>query len=172
MVLGCWAKAGMARIASERALDINTASMVALIPVELAAGWLSDRLGGRRVLLAALGLAALSALPLLWLMHQPSTAAILAGQLGFVLTIGTVLAVQPAFMVAVTPATLRCSTVGLGYNITLASVGGLSPLAAAWLVHRTGVDLSPAGLMSGAAVVSIIAILWAVPVEVVAAGRE
>jgi len=159
-------------IASERALDINTASMVALIPVELAAGWLSDRLGGRRVLLAALGLAALSALPLLWLMHQPSTAAILAGQLGFVLTIGTVLAVQPAFMVAVTPATLRCSTVGLGYNITLASVGGLSPLAAAWLVHRTGVDLSPAGLMSGAAVVSIIAILWAVPVEVVAAGRE
>jgi MFS transporter, MHS family, proline/betaine transporter len=153
------------RIPPERALDINTASMAALIPVELAAGWLSDRLGARSVLLAALGLAAVGALPLLWLMHQPSTAAIVAGQLGFVLTIGTVLAVQPAFIVAATPAALRCTTVGLGYNITLASVGGLSPLAAAWLVHRSGLDLSPAGLVTAAAVVSIIAVLWAVPVK-------
>lgn len=153
-------------IAPERALDINTASMAALIPVELAAGWLSDRLGTRRVLLTALGLAAVTALPLLWLMHQPSTAAVVAGQLGFVLTIGTVLAVQPAFMVTATPPTVRCTTIGLGYNITLASVGGLSPLAAAWLVQRSGVDLSPAGLITGAAVISIIAILWAVPVKI------
>ena len=143
-----------------RALDINTASMAALIPVELTAGWLSDRLGARTVLLAVLGLAAVAALPLLWLMHQASTVAIVAGQLGFVLTIGAVLAVQPAFIVSVTPSALRCTTIGLGYNITLASVGGLSPLAAAWLVHRTGLDLTPAALMTAAALVSIIGVLW------------
>lgn len=148
-----------------RALDINTASMAALIPVELAAGWLSDRLGARRVLLGALGLATAGALPLLWLMHQASTPAVIAGQLGFVLIVGTVLAVQPAFMVAVTPSALRCTTIGLGYNVTLASVGGLSPLAAAWLVHRSGLDLSPAALVTAAAIVSIIGILWAVPVR-------
>jgi MHS family proline/betaine transporter-like MFS transporter len=98
-------------------------------------------------------------------MHQPSTAGIVAGPPDFVLTIGTVLAVQPAFMVSVTPSALRCTTIGLGYNITLASLGGLSPLAAAWLVHRRGLDLSPAGLVMATAMVSIIAILWAVPVR-------
>jgi MHS family proline/betaine transporter-like MFS transporter len=98
-------------------------------------------------------------------MHQSSTAAIVAGQLGFVFTIGTALAVQPAFMVAAAPAPIRCSTIGLGYNITLATFGGLSPLAAAWLVHRTGVDLGPAVLVAAAALLSLLAVLWPAPVE-------
>jgi MHS family proline/betaine transporter-like MFS transporter len=33
--------------------------------------------------------------------------------------------------------------VALGYNIPLGIVGGLTPMAATWLVARTGDDLSP-----------------------------
>ena len=42
----------------------------------------------------------------------------------------------------------------LGYNITLGVIGGLSPLAATWLVERTHDSLSPAWLLMGAAAIS------------------
>jgi MHS family proline/betaine transporter-like MFS transporter len=146
-------------VAPARALTINTASMAAMIPLELAAGWLSDRLGRRRVLLAAIALAFVGAVPLFWLMHHAQPLPILVGQLGFVVTIGTVLAVQPALMVEATPADVRCTTVALGYNISLGVLGGLSPLAASWLVERTGLDLSPAYMIMAFAVISFATVL-------------
>lgn len=50
--------------------------------------------------------------------------------------------------------------IALGYNVTMGVVGGLSPLAATWLVHRTGDDLSPAFLIMGAAAVSFLSTLF------------
>jgi MHS family proline/betaine transporter-like MFS transporter len=46
----------------------------------------------------------------------------------------------------------------LGYNVTLGIVGGLSPLVATWLVHRTENDLSPAFTIMIAAAVSFLAV--------------
>jgi MHS family proline/betaine transporter-like MFS transporter len=54
---------------------------------------------------------------------------------------------------------VRCTAVGLGYNITLGVVGGLTPLVATWLVQRTGNELAPAFLIMAAAVVTLFAIL-------------
>jgi MHS family proline/betaine transporter-like MFS transporter len=54
---------------------------------------------------------------------------------------------------------VRCTAVGLGYNITLGTIGGMTPLAATWLVQRTGDELAPAFLVMGAAVVTLLAIL-------------
>ena len=97
-------------------------------------------------------------MPLFWLMHHSEPLAIIAGQMGLVVTIGAVLAVQPALMVEATPPGVRCTTIGLGYNISLGMLGGLSPLAATWLVNRTGTDLSPAFMIMAAAVVSFVTV--------------
>jgi MHS family proline/betaine transporter-like MFS transporter len=67
--------------------------------------------------------------------------------------------VQPAYMVNMVPAHVRCSATGLAYNLTLGIAGGLSPMAATWLVHRTHDDLSPAFLVIVAALISLIALL-------------
>ena len=56
------------------------------------------------------------------------------------------------------PASLRCTVVALGYNVTLGIVGGLSPLVATWLVNRTENDLAPAFMVMVAAAVSFFAI--------------
>ena len=146
-------------VSPAQALGINTASMVAMIPVGLSAGWLSDRVGRKPVLLGAMALACASAVPLLWLMHHANPMLILAGQMGFVLTISTALAVQPAFMVEATPREVRCTAIAVGYNLTFGVMGGLTPLAATWLVHRTELDLSPAFMVMATAAISFATVL-------------
>ena len=54
---------------------------------------------------------------------------------------------------------VRCTAIALGYNVTLGVVGGLSPLAATWLVERTGNDYSPAFMIMAAAAISFAALL-------------
>ena len=144
-------------IAPVTALAFNTVVMAVALPVYLGAGWLSDRVGRRRVLLCAMAAAMLGAVPLFWLMHHSDPLLVLAGQFGFVLIIGTVFGIEPAFMVEATPAPIRCTAVALAFNLPAGILGGLSPLAAAWLIHRTENDLSPAFLIMAAAAVSLIA---------------
>lgn len=146
-------------IAPARALEINSISMVVLLPVMVMMGWLSDRYGRRPVMLAAAGLGVLGALPFFWLMHQSDGALVLLGQLGFVLAVGGFIGGQPAMMVEAVPSEIRCTAIALGYNVTLGVVGGFSPLIATWLVQRTGNDFSPAFMIMVAAAVSIAAIL-------------
>ena len=145
-------------IAPAHALEINTVSMLLLLPVMLLMGMLSDRFGRKPLLLAATGLAFVTAVPLFWLMHHEQVWLVLIGQLGFVLSIGTFGGVQPTIMVEEVPASVRCTIVALGYNVTLGIVGGLSPLVATWLVHRTENDLAPAFMVMVAAAVSFFAI--------------
>lgn len=144
-------------IAPVTALAFNTIAMAVALPVYLGAGWLSDRVGRRRLLLITMTAAMLGALPLFWLLHHSDPLLVLAGQLGFVIIIGTVFGIEPAFMVEATPAPIRCTAVALAFNLPAGILGGLSPLAAAWLIHRTGNDLSPAFLIMAAAAISLVA---------------
>lgn len=145
--------------APAQALEINTASMIVLLPVMVAAGWLSDRVGRRPLMFVALVAGFAGAVPFLWLMHHPSPALQLAGQLAFVVPAGIGLGVMPAILAEAVPAGVRCTAVALGYNIAFGVIGGLTPLTAAWLVSRTGFDLSPALLVMAAASVSFAALL-------------
>jgi MFS transporter, MHS family, proline/betaine transporter len=49
--------------------------------------------------------------------------------------------------------------VALGYNICFGVIGGSTPLAAAWLVERTGNEIAPAFLIMAAAAIAFFAIL-------------
>ena len=147
-------------IAPEHALEINTLSILALMPTCLFTGWLSDRIGRRMTMLIAMAGAILGSLPLFWLLHHQSNAMILAGQFGFVLIVGVYAGALPAALVEAAPHRGRCTVVAIGYNIPLGIIGGLTPMAATWLVARTGDDLSPAYMLIAAAVVSTVALLF------------
>jgi len=134
-----------------QALEINTISMIVLLPIMLAAGWLSDRFGRKPLMLASAALGFVLALPLFWVMLNPALA--LLGQLCIVLIIGPYIGVTPALLVEMAPTRVRCTAVALGYNLCLAVTGGTTPLIAAWLVDRTATEISPALLiMLGAAI--------------------
>lgn len=142
----------------DQALGLNTVSMAALVPAAIAAGWLCDRIGCRKVLTIAIVLGLLGAVPFLWLMHHQAPAMIMLGQLGFVLVAGGTSAAQPVLLVESAPRHIRCTAVAIGYNLSYGLLGGTAPLAATWLVQRTTMDLSPAFLIVAAAIISLIAI--------------
>ena len=146
-------------VAPAQALTINTISMALLIPAEIGMAALSDRLGRRPMLIAVTGLAVVAAWPLFWLMHGHAQWMILAGQLGFVVLVGGYYGCLPAFMVEAVAVEVRCTAIALGYNVSLGLIGGLSPLAATWLVQRTDDDFSPAFMIMAAAAISFLVLL-------------
>jgi len=141
-------------VAPARALTLNTISMACEVLAMFAFAWLSDRVGRRPLQFFATGATFLLAVPLFWLMHHDDALFILAGQMGFVLLLGMSWGVLPPILVEATPPGVRCTVVALGFNLAMGVIGGLSPLAATWLVARTQQDLSPAWLVMGAAALS------------------
>jgi len=92
-------------------------------------------------------------------MYHHSTLVIQLSQLGFVVIAGAYFGTMPTFMVESSPQHVRTTVVALGYNLTLGIVGGLTPAAASWMVHRTHNDLSPVIMIMVASIISLIAIL-------------
>ena len=147
-------------VAPAQALGINTASMAAMIPAGLAAGWLADRIGRKRLLLAALTIAFVSAVPLLWLMyhHRSRSDPRRPDGLRVHRRRGARHGARRSWSRR-RRAEIRCTAISVGYNVTFGVVGGLTPLAATWLVHRTDIDLSPAFMVMVAAAISFVAAL-------------
>ena len=143
-------------IPPSRALEINTFSMVVSLPVLIAAGWLSDRVGRKPLMLLATMGGLIGALPLFWLLNHPSELFAQLGQLGLVLVSGLYYGGLPGTLVEAAPPTVRCTAVALGYNLCVGLFGGLSPLAATWLVERTGDEVAPAFLIMAAAAVTLV----------------
>ena len=143
-------------IAPSRALEINSYSMTVMLAVVIAAGVLSDRFGRKPLLLFASILGLVGALPLFWLLNHPSELLAQLGQLGLVLMIGLYGGTLPATLVEAAPPQVRCTAVALGYNVCLGVIGGLTPLAATWLVDRTGDELAPAFLIMASACVTLL----------------
>jgi MHS family proline/betaine transporter-like MFS transporter len=62
-------------------------------------------------------------------------------------------------MAELAPWRVRCTVLSVGYNISLAILGGTTPVVAAWLVSRTGFHLVPAVYLALAAAVTFVAAL-------------
>jgi MFS transporter, MHS family, proline/betaine transporter len=147
-------------IPPSRSLEINSFSMLMLVPAVIAAGWLSDQIGRKPLMLLASLSGFICAVPLFWLLNHPSALLAQLGQLGLVLLLGLYYGCLPAMLVEAAPPTVRCTAVALGYNLCYGLFGGLSPLAATWLVARAGDEIAPAFLIMGSAAVTFVTIFW------------
>jgi len=146
-------------VSPARALQINTISMIVVVALMPVMGWLSDRVGRRPVMLTATAIGLVASWPLFWLMSGGSAGSILLGQLGFALIIAGFTGTLPSLLVEVVPPEVRCTVISLGFNVTLGVVGGLSPLAAGWLVQQTGNVYCPAFMIIAAVPISVLALL-------------
>src|SRR5262245_15369738 len=101
-------------ISTARALDINTGSLLVMLPVAALEAVVSDRFGRKPPLYIATASAAVLSWPLWWLMSQSHSVAIFAGQAGFGALFGFAYGGIPALMSDLLVPQIRCTLVGIG----------------------------------------------------------
>ena len=149
--------AQVARVPARTAFEINTLAMAISLGVILYTGWLSDRIGRRRVLVVVSGLLMVLALPLMALMARGQTGGIVVGQVVLAMLVGAASGVLPATMAELAPWRVRCTVLSVAYNLGMALLGGTTPLVAAWLVSRTGVAVAPGWYLTAAGALAFVA---------------
>jgi MHS family proline/betaine transporter-like MFS transporter len=149
--------AQVASVPARTAFEINTLAMAISLGVILYTGWLSDRIGRRRVLVVASGLLMVLALPLMALMARGHTGGIVVGQVVLAMLVGAASGVLPATMAELAPWRVRCTVLSVAYNLGMALLGGTTPLVAAWLVSRSGYAVAPAWYLTAAGAVAFVA---------------
>jgi len=140
-------------------------SMLADSVLMLFFGWLSDRIGRRRVYFAGIVAMALSIYPALILIAGNSPAGIFAALL---LTNGlchaAMVGVQPSMLTELFPVRVRSSGLATAQAVS-AVLAGAVPVAALALFHQTRSPAMIALLFGGIAMISAVSLLLARPVD-------
>lgn len=140
------------------AFTINTINLLAVSIITLGAAWLSDRFGRRKVLTVAAILFIVGTIPMMLLLNSKDTFIIFAAQLGLAFAVGGYFGPLPAMMIESFPTRVRYSASSLVTNISGPIFGGTAPALVTWLIYVTGSNLVPAFYLTGAAVISLIAV--------------
>ncbi len=107
-------------------------------------GWVSDRVGRRRLMLTLTVVTmAFIYFALRWMMFG-TPAQFLAGQILLAVPLGMALGMQGAMVVEIFPLRTRITSMSFAYSITLALAGGSAPLVSTWLIDFFGQPLAPA----------------------------
>jgi MHS family proline/betaine transporter-like MFS transporter len=122
----------------------NTVSLILVLIAKPLGGWLSDRVGRRRLMLVLTIANICLIYPALRLMLYGAPSQFLFGQLLLAVPLGMALGLQGAMVVEIFPLRTRVTSMSFAYSITLALAGGTAPLVSAWLIQHFGVPLAPA----------------------------
>lgn len=152
--------AGLPGSSLRTALSVQVLGLALLLFLVPLAGHLSDRLGRKPVtLFSAAGFLLLS--PLLYREFSGgSTVAIVGGEGIFLLLLALYIGPLPSIMTEIFPSTVRCSALSFTYNVNLAMFGGTTPLVVTWLSHHFHDRTAAGDLLSVAALVSFLVILF------------
>lgn len=127
----------------------------------LVMGFVGDKIGARTIMNAGAFGTLLAAYPIFHLLTNGNP---MIAQIGFALLVGTYGATIHAFMINLYPVSYRCRAISFGFSIGI-SIGGASPMIAAWLVNATGADVAPAFYIMTIALVGLWATLSHQPFE-------
>lgn len=126
-----------------QALNITTANLAILALAMPLFGLFADRVGLRNMYLGGAFAVLIVSVPAWALMHRPELQIVFVGQLLLTLSNVSGQSMAVAAMSQMAPSRIRCSAMGLGYNLSVAIFGGTTPLLATYVVHRTSNDYWP-----------------------------
>ena len=127
----------------------------------LPAGWLSDKIGRRRVMVTASVLLLLLAFPLLNLLQADTTSTALRALVVFVAggIVGMLAGPGPAMLAEMFPTHVRYTGLGLAYSLSNAIFSGCAGLIITGLMRQTGNLDIPAWYVMATALVTIPALM-------------
>jgi MHS family proline/betaine transporter-like MFS transporter len=147
--------------------DVAKASnLLALIVFTLAIpvfGLLSDKIGRRPLLLIGSAGFAVGSFPILAIFNSGSDAAVYSGQILLALILAAFSGPGPAALSELFPTNVRYSALGIGYNFSVMAFGGTAAFMATGVVELTGAPLSAAIVPTGAAVITLLVVLFLMP---------
>lgn len=134
-----------------------TSATIFLAMLSLPAfGHLSDRVGRKKVIAgASIAFLALP-LPLFAFMNTGSVAAAIVAQVILGLCVGSIMGVVWAALAELFGTGVRFSGMALGFNLSAALIGGLTPYISQWLIGKTGTSLAPALWLMAVALLTLL----------------
>jgi MFS family permease len=131
------------KIAPQIVDQLSVYATVALLPFTVFAGWLSDKIGRKPVVVSGLILGATLILPAFHLLQEIGQKAIQTGEvpitvntlilIGLSAILALVVGPQTALLAELFPAKTRNSAATLPHNLAAGWIGGLLPLIVTWL---------------------------------------
>jgi MHS family proline/betaine transporter-like MFS transporter len=125
-------------------LLVNTLVLFVVLFAKPIGGWLSDRTGRRRLMMALTAVAMAVIYPAHTLMMEGPLTHFIWGQIMMAVPLGMALGLQGAMVVEIFPLRSRVTSMSVAYSITLALAGGTAPMVASWLIDTMKQPLAPA----------------------------
>jgi MHS family proline/betaine transporter-like MFS transporter len=123
------------------------------------AGWLSDKVGRKRCMMATSVLFILLSYPAIHiLLSKPPLGVIVAVQAVLAALCGVFLGGMAAALVEMFPTARRLTGLTIAYNLQSVLFGGFAPFIASWLIASTGQPVSISYFMILSAVISVIGV--------------
>jgi MFS transporter, MHS family, proline/betaine transporter len=123
---------------------MNTISLCIVLCAKIFGGWLSDRVGRRRLMIAL----TVALMAMLYVgqrfMLTGSPGVFMLGQVMLGIPLAMALGLQGAMVVEIFPLRTRVTSMSFAYSVTLALAGGLMPIVATWLIDKAGSPMAPA----------------------------
>jgi MHS family proline/betaine transporter-like MFS transporter len=120
-------------------------------------GFISDKIGRKKVLFLSLVGFIVFTYPLFVLMFENTFVAILIAMLVFSIFEAMFQAVIPALMTESFPTSVRYTGLSVSYNISLALFGGTTPLLCTWLIKVSGGNVwMPAYYLIASCIIAIL----------------
>jgi MFS family permease len=123
------------KLAPQLVDQLSIYATVALLPLTVFAGWLSDRIGRKPVVVSGLILGAIFILPAFHFLQSNSESILLIAitLIGLSAILALVVGPQTALLAELFPAKTRNSAATLPHNLAAGWIGGLLPLIVTWL---------------------------------------
>lgn len=130
---------------------VRILTLIAAIPL---AGYIASKIGPRRHAILAAWAFLLFSLPCYLLVQHEAFRFV--GVVGLAVMLGFYMAPIATMYCGFFPANVRFSGVGIGFNMTIAVLGGFIPLISFVMIRHTGNVLIPAFFLMGSALVSLL----------------
>lgn len=138
---------------------INTISLFVVLLSKPFGGWLSDRVGRRRLMMA-LTVAGMALIYFaLHMMLYGSPNEFMAGQFMLGVPLGMALGLQGAMVVEIFPLRTRVTSMSVAYSVSLMLSGAIAPLVSTWLIDVVGEPTVPAYFVMLYGVIGL-ALMW------------
>jgi MFS transporter, MHS family, proline/betaine transporter len=137
----------------------NTLSLIFVLLAKPFGGWLSDRIGRRRLMLILTVAMIALIYPAFRLMLSGTPSEFVLAQVLLATPLGMALGLQGAMLVEIFPLRSRVTSMSIAYSFALAAAGGTAPLISAWLIEVLRQPLAPAYYVMLHGIVGL-AIIW------------